>query len=81
MGHQSNNQTKIRYNILSAVVYIIGIVLLLQLFNLQIVNGEAYREESNTRLTRETTLKAARGDILDQSGNKLATTTTGTRLE
>ena len=81
MGHQSNNQTKIRYNILSAVVYIIGIVLLLQLFNLQIVNGEAYREESNTRLTRETTLKAARGDILDQSGNKLATTTTGTSLE
>ena len=81
MGHQSNNQTKIRYNILSAVVYIIGIVLLLQLFNLQIVNGEAYREESNTRLTRETTLKAARGNILDQSGNKLATTTTGTSLE
>ncbi len=81
MGHQSNNQTKIRYNILSAVVYIIGIVLLLQLFNLQIVNGEVYREESNTRLTRETTLKAARGNILDQSGNKLATTTTGTSLE
>ncbi len=81
MGNQSNNQMKIRYNILSAMVYIIGIVLILQLFNLQIVNGETYREESNTRLTRESTLKAARGNIVDQSGNKLATTTTGIALE
>ena len=81
MGHQSNNQMKIRYNILSAMVYVIGIVLILQLFNLQIVNGETYREESNTRLTRESTLKAARGNIVDQSGNKLATTTTGITLE
>ena len=61
----SNKQAniKLRYNIVTTLVYIIGIVLIVQLFNLQIVNGEEYRETSNTRLTRESTLKAARGNI------------------
>ena len=72
---------KLRYNIVSTFVYIIGIILLIQLFNLQIVHGEEYREQSNTRLSRETTLEAARGNISDQSGNKLATTTLGYSLE
>ena len=72
---------KLRYNIVSTFVYIIGIILLIQLFNLQIVHGEEYREQSNTRLTRESTLEAARGNILDQSGNKLASTTLGYSLE
>lgn len=67
-------ETKIRYNIVIAVVYIVGIILLLRLFELQIVKGEEYREQSNTRLTRETTLKAARGNLLDTSGNKLVST-------
>ena len=72
---------KLRYNIVSTFVYIIGIILLLQLFNLQIVHGEEYRQQSNTRLSRESTLEAARGNILDQSGNKLASTTLGYSLE
>ncbi len=42
--------------------YIIGIVLIVQLFNLQIIHGAEYREQSNTRLTRESTLKADRGE-------------------
>ena len=66
--------TKIRFNILIAIVYIIGIVLLVSLFNLQIVHGEEYRETSNTRLTREKTITATRGNILDSSGNKLVST-------
>ncbi len=64
----------LRYNTLSALVYIIGIVLLLQLFNLQIINGATYRETSNTRLTRESILYASRGYILDRNGNEIATT-------
>ena len=60
------------------IVYIIGVV---QLFNLQIINGEKYRKESNTRLTRETTLEAARGEILDRTGNKLVTTTMNFSIE
>ena len=47
---------------------------MLQLFNLQIVHGQEYREESNTRLTREVEIKAARGNILDSSGEKLVST-------
>lgn len=66
--------TNLRYNTLSALVYIIGIILLMQLFNLQIINGASYRETSNTRLTRESILYASRGYILDRNGNELATT-------
>ena len=64
----------LRFNTLSALIYIIGIILLIQLFNLQIVNGQSYREASNTRLTRESTLYASRGYILDRNGNALANT-------
>ncbi len=46
---------------------------MVQLFNLQIVNGAEYREQSNTRLSRESTLRAARGQILDKTGNTLVT--------
>ena len=60
--------TRLRFNILGTIIYLIGIVLLLQLFNLQIVHGEEYREESNTRLTKETVLEAARGKIVDRTG-------------
>lgn len=55
-------------------MYIIGIVILIQLFNLQIVHGSEYREESNTKLTRKATIEAARGSILDRSGNVLVST-------
>lgn len=81
LNNSRDRKIKLRYNIISTFVYIIGIILLIQLFNLQIVHGEEYREQSNTRLTRESTLEAARGNILDQSGNKLATTTLGYSLE
>ena len=64
-----------RYNITIALVYIIGIILLVRLFQLQIVEGAEYREQSNTRLTRETEIKAARGNIRDSSGNRLVSTT------
>lgn len=65
-------QINFRFNIITILVYIIGIVLIIQLFNLQIINGEAYREQSNTRLSRITSIRAARGSILDRSGNELA---------
>lgn len=81
MNKISDKNIRLRYNILNVVIYIVGIVLLLQLFNLQIVHGSEYRETSNTRLTREAVLKAARGDITDSSGVKLVTTKTGFSLE
>ena len=72
---------KLRYNIIVVITYIVGFILLLQLFNLQVIKGKEYRETSNTRLTRESTVKAARGDITDSTGNKLVTTKTGFSLE
>ena len=62
MDKQDSN---IRYNLLIFAVYAIGVILLVQLFNLQIIKGDEYREQSNTRLTRESTLEAARGNIFD----------------
>ena len=81
MNSENNQKYKLRFNITSAIVYIIGIVLLAQLFNMQIVHGKEYKEQSNTRLTRESTIKAARGSILDSSGQKLATTVAGYGVE
>ena len=75
------NKIKVRYNIILLSIYIIGIILLVQLFNLQIVKGEEYRKQSNTRLTRETTIKAARGNICDRTGNKLVSTKMEFNLE
>ena len=68
------DKKNIRYNILTVIVYIIGIILLVQLFNLQIIHGEEYLQKSSSRLTRENTIVAARGDILDRNGNILAGT-------
>ena len=71
----------LRYNVLIVIIYLIGAVLLGRLFFLQIVKGQEYREMSNTRLTRESTIEAARGNILDRNGNTLATTKTGYSIE
>ena len=45
------------------------------------VQGEEYREQSNTKLTRESVLEAARGSIMDRTGNILVGTTMGFSLE
>ena len=66
------NKKNVRYNILTILIYIIGIILIVQLFNLQIVHGEEYLETANSRLTREHTIKAARGNIYDCNGIMLA---------
>lgn len=81
MGKIKEFSNRLRYNILTTIIYIIGIILLIQLFNLQIVHGEEYRETSNSRLTRETVVRAARGSIKDRTGVDLVTTDTGYSVE
>lgn len=68
------DKKNIRYNIISMFIYLIGIVIIVKLFSLQIVNGKEYLEKSNSRLTRETTIKASRGNISDSNGVVLAGT-------
>lgn len=81
MKSDKGSGDRIRYNILTTIVYIVGIILLLQLFNLQIIHGSEYRETSNSRLTRETTIRAARGSIKDRTGIELVRAETGYSVE
>ena len=77
----TKEQINLRFNIATLFVYIIGAILIVQLLNLQIIHGEEYREQSNTRLTRMSSIEGARGDILDRSGNKLATVRAAYNIE
>ena len=70
-GRRAN--INLRYNLLTILIYIVGIILIVKLFSLQIVHGAEYREQSNTRLTRESVLEASRGAILDKTGTPLVT--------
>ncbi len=65
-------QVNFRFNIITILVYAIGIILIAQLFNLQVVHGENYRQQSNTRLSRISKIDSVRGSILDRSGTELA---------
>ena len=62
--------------ILIILVSLVSVILLGQLFNLQIVNGESYREQSEKRLARETESYAPRGNIYDRYGKLLVTNET-----
>lgn len=75
------NKKNVRYNILTILVYMVGLVMIIQLFNLQIVHGEEYLKKSSLRLTRETVIKAARGNIRDCNGNIVAGTAVKYSLE
>ena len=77
----TKEQINLRFNITTLLVYIIGAILIVQLLNLQIVHGEEYRNQSNTRLTRMSSIESSRGDILDRSGNKLATVRASYNIE
>lgn len=63
------------------MIYIVGIVFILRLFDLQIVHGEEYRQMSNNRLTREIRVNATRGNILDRTGNVIVGNTMGFELQ
>lgn len=67
-------RNNIRYNFMLILIYLVGIILIIALFKIQIIDGLKYRENSNTRLIRETIIKAKRGNILDRTGKPLGTT-------
>ena len=71
---KDNNSTRI--NILMSVVVLVGIAFIAELFNLQIVNGAEYREQSENRLVREVKITAPRGDVYDRYGKVIATSQT-----
>lgn len=55
------------------VVIVISVIFIATLFNLQIINGENYREQSEKRMLRTKNITAPRGEIYDRNGVILAT--------
>lgn len=58
---------------LSILIALVAIVYIVQLFNLQIVKGSEYREQSEKRMLRTEVVAATRGEITDAKGVVLAT--------
>jgi len=59
--------------ILILIIIGISLIFILRLFNLQIVNGEEYRQKAQTRMLRTEEIEAPRGEITDRNGVVLAT--------
>lgn len=73
----NNNNSGMRIFILNLFMVLGGVVLIAQLFNLQIVQGSSYRAQSEKRVLRQTTVSAPRGEMLDRHGAILATNRDG----
>lgn len=61
-----------RYVVLGVVFALMSFVLLDRLYNLQIINGDNYRNNFEIQTTRTRTIKSTRGNIYDRNGNVLA---------
>lgn len=59
--------------VLSIILSFISLVFIIQLFNLQIINGASYREQAENKIVRTESISASRGEIYDRNGVLLAT--------
>lgn len=71
MQEKRKNTEKNRYRVIYAFIILVTVLVLYRLFSLQIINGEDYREISDSRLARSIPVKAPRGEILDRYGRPL----------
>lgn len=62
-----------RILVIKFMLVLVGALILVRLIDLQIVNGEEYREQSEQKMLRETIIEAPRGEIYDRNGVVLAT--------
>lgn len=62
-------------------VFVIAFIFIIRLYNLQIVNGDMYRNQAEKRLVRTTYSYAPRGNIYDRNGVLLATSDIEYNLE
>ena len=56
-----------RIMIMKVLVIAIGLLFAMRLINLQLINGASYREQSEKKMLRETTVEAPRGEIYDRN--------------
>lgn len=72
---------KDRYNILAIFFVLFGAVIVVQLVNLQIINGKKYDEESQRKLPNVRRVSAPRGNIVDRYGVPLAVNRVGYTIQ
>ncbi len=65
-----------RYVAFYIIFALVAIMISVRLVNLQIVNGNYYREKSNSRTVRSIELIAKRGEILDRNGRAIVSSRT-----
>lgn len=65
-------QKNIRLAILQILFCMLAAVLFIRVYQLQIVNGEKYREDFELKITRNIPVPGIRGNIYDRNGNLLA---------
>ncbi len=77
MNGLENRNLRHRYIILGIFLLSFVIIFAVVLFNLQIINGEGYRESIINQTERSYPLKASRGEILDTYGRPMVTNRMG----
>lgn len=71
------NKSRYRFLVLKIVMFIMLAAITVKLFDMQVIDGEAYLKTATSRLSTSVVNKAARGDILDKYGNVLVTNKSG----
>ena len=66
-----------RILILAVLISAIFCAFIVRMMKLQLIDGEGYRQMSDVSYSREVTVKAARGEIVDRNGVPLAVNRTG----
>ena len=59
--------------LLSFLLSLVAFIFIIQLFNIQIINGSTYREQAENKIIRTESISASRGEIYDRNGVLLAT--------
>ena len=72
---------KDRYNLLAIFFILFGAIIVVQLVNLQIINGKRYDEESQRKLPNVRRVSAPRGNIVDRYGVPLAVNRVGYTIQ
>lgn len=78
MNKESLQSRSIVLIVLLAVLMLVGIG---RLYTLQVVHGEEYLRQSESKLTRSVTVDAPRGEILDRNGRTMVTNRTSFMVE
>lgn len=66
-----------RFILVALIIFILFALIFGRLIDLQIFNGDYYKEQSEKRLMKSVKIKAPRGEIMDRNGDLLIKNTTG----